>query len=645
MFNHIIRPLFCAHRRFTGRRSRRFSHSPVEKLEQRVLLTTYVVDNTGDANDGNFSAGQLTFREAVVLANNNSGPDVIQFSPSIAGSTIHSGGNFGSFGDLEITGDGAQPITITGTGFSHALGDLTIRFLRFEGCYANNGGFGGAIYSRSTAGMLSIHDSQFVNNRARQVGGAIYAESGGAGVEVFDSHFSGNSCQFSGGAIYAGGLTSPLHVEDSSFSANRGYTGGSAISTSGGEILRSYFTGHDGTGHAVANHGGSELVIVDSTIAGNGNVGGITNGGTLYVINSTVSGNHAFSNGGGIHNSGSLIVTNSTIVFNEAQGAGTFATGGGIYSTTSNVILNNTIVGGNYRVGPGSSSDIVVTINDNPGTINVAISHNNLIGDADSAGGLMNGSSGNIVGVNGVGIRNLAQVIAPSPADNGGPTLTHALVSGSVAINAGDNAFAIDRMTNPLAFDQRGTGFDRVIGGTVDIGAFEAAEEPIRPDDLILFDQVSGRWKVGRNEGNSFSWVDGPRWNPASGWQTFTGDVNGDGFVDGIGFNSSNAVFVALNDGLGQLTTVSAGGFNSTAVFSYPMVGDFDGNGTVDFVAQLSSGEWFSKRWNGTSFETGFYGRWTPDGWSGFRVGDFNGDQVSDIIGLRDSTDGTRANW
>src|SRR5204862_4398915 len=49
--------------------------------------------------------------------------------------------------------------------------------------------------------------------------------------------------------------------------------------------------------------------------------------------------------------------------------------------------------------------------------------------------------------------------------DNGGPTFTHALLCGSPAINAGDNTFA------PTT-DQR--GFARIVGGVMDIGAYEA---------------------------------------------------------------------------------------------------------------------------------------------------------------------------
>jgi hypothetical protein len=54
-------------------------------------------------------------------------------------------------------------------------------------------------------------------------------------------------------------------------------------------------------------------------------------------------------------------------------------------------------------------------------------------------------------------------------AENGGSvqTYTHALRPGSPALDAGDN-------TGAPAFDQRGSGFPRIVNGAVDIGAFES---------------------------------------------------------------------------------------------------------------------------------------------------------------------------
>ena len=58
-------------------------------------------------------------------------------------------------------------------------------------------------------------------------------------------------------------------------------------------------------------------------------------------------------------------------------------------------------------------------------------------------------------------------------ADNGGPSRTHAVLAGSAALDKGDPAFDPNAFAPPLTTDQRGTGFARVSGGSIDVGAFE----------------------------------------------------------------------------------------------------------------------------------------------------------------------------
>ena len=83
-----------------------------------------------------------------------------------------------------------------------------------------------------------------------------------------------------------------------------------------------------------------------------------------------------------------------------------------------------------------------------------------------ASGGLVNGVNCNQVGVADPGLdpNGLQQ--------NGGPTETIALVSGSPAIDAGSNALAVDPQGDPLTTDQRGPGFPRIGFGTVDIAHF-----------------------------------------------------------------------------------------------------------------------------------------------------------------------------
>ena len=86
----------------------------------------------------------------------------------------------------------------------------------------------------------------------------------------------------------------------------------------------------------------------------------------------------------------------------------------------------------------------------------------------DGSCGVVNGVNNNLTGDPNLGpLQN-----------NGGATFTHALLSGSPAINAGSNILAVDSNNLPLLTDQRGAGFSRIFNAIVDIGAFESAAEP-----------------------------------------------------------------------------------------------------------------------------------------------------------------------
>ncbi|MCA9032982.1 MAG: VCBS repeat-containing protein, partial [Planctomycetaceae bacterium] len=171
--------------------------------------------------------------------------------------------------------------------------------------------------------------------------------------------------------------------------------------------------------------------------------------------------------------------------------------------------------------------------------------------------------------------------------------------------------------------------------------------------DLVLFDTATGLWRMGTSNGTSFTWTNGPKWNAAVGWTTFTGDYNGDGLTDGIGITSANKVFIARNNGDGTMSTVSAGSFSSLETFQYMLVGDFNGDGRDDLIVQQATnnttplpGSWFVKSFNGSSFSTSFYGRWDASGWGDFGVGDVNQDGIDDIIGVRNAMEGVDSvNW
>jgi len=177
--------------------------------------------------------------------------------------------------------------------------------------------------------------------------------------------------------------------------------------------------------------------------------GGILNtDGTLSLTNCTIADNSASApnaGGGGIYNegAGTLTVTDCTIARNSASN------GGGIFNVGS-ATLGNTIVADNSVTGIGYP-DFDGTVTD---------SGNNLIGDDSGSSGFTKSSD----------LLN-ANPLLSALGNYGGPTQTFALLPGSPAINAGSNALIPVWITT----DQRGTGYPRIVNGTVDIGAFESS--------------------------------------------------------------------------------------------------------------------------------------------------------------------------
>ena len=231
------------------------------------------------------------------------------------------------------------------------------------------------------------------------------------------------------------------------------------------------------------------LTIVNSTIAYNiaDNGGGIfANGVTLE--NSTVNGNLAESYGGGIFNSGVMTLTNTTITHNRSNiGAGIYnagamtATNVTVFNnraqhgasvavnSQSDTTLYNTIIAGNGFVTYDDEGDHRIFISkDVEGAFNPA-SSNNLIGAIDGSTGL-----DGVGALWGTAASPLNAGFARFLSDNGGLTLTYALLPGSPAMDAGSNQHA---MAAGLNVDQR--GLDRFVDadgdGTaqVDIGAVE----------------------------------------------------------------------------------------------------------------------------------------------------------------------------
>ena len=212
-------------------------------------------------------------------------------------------------------------------------------------------------------------------------------------------------------------------------------------------------------GGAIFVGGASELQVVDSALIDNeANFSGsaILTGGNVDVtiVNTTVSGNTSLSNAGALlvqtagTESGTMTLRNVTVADNTGIGLQTFASG----TSTATLSVGNTILadnsGSNLLTG-GSGTAVFNSLGSN-------LFDDFSVTAADASDQL-----------------NVDPLLAPL-ANNGGPTPTHALMTGSLAINKGNNAFAVNANGNPLTTDQRGVGFDRIFSGTVDIGAFES---------------------------------------------------------------------------------------------------------------------------------------------------------------------------
>jgi len=450
----------------------------LEMLESRITpdVTVINVSTFNDVVDPD--DGLISLREAIIESNRNAGEYEIRLQSGTYWLTISgTGENNAQAGDLDIlnndsvaivgTGAGQTVINAGGNGSSiPALGDrvfdvhvgasLTCEVITITGGTAT-GNRGGGILND---GGIVVLRAVIVSGNSATTGGGVHngiATSVPASLTITDSIISGNSAT---NVIAGGGIDNnrgSMTITGSMVSANVG----SGITSGDIAVITRCTISGNTSGGGIVNVGA--MTISGSTISNNtaGDGGGVHTFGparaTTTISNSTISGNFAFHGGGFNHTAGSLTITNCTITGNSASNSG-----GGIRQTSpGTVAVNNSIVAGNFQ--SASSSDIVGAVS--------ASSSFNLIGNAGTAGGLSQGTGGNIVGNNGVGTIAIDTILNPTLANNGGATLTHALVPDSPAIDAGDPNFDPSAFDPPLLLDQR--GFDRVVQGRLDIGAYE----------------------------------------------------------------------------------------------------------------------------------------------------------------------------
>ncbi len=458
-------------------------------------------------------------RQAVAQANLDAAAgtsDTINFDSSLGGQTIQL-----TQGSLELSGAGAGTITIDGSepsspitlvgpnravallvdagvravvtnlniensgsntngaGISNA-GTLTVSNVLFSGSRAQLDG--GAIANTAS---LTLSNDTFLGNNANQSGGAI--DNSGGTATISDCVFTNNGVGKDGGAI-ENENSATMTVTNSTFSndnAAYGQSGGAIDNVSSMlTVTGCLFSGSAAPiGGAIENDQGT-LIVGDSTFSGNntnassGGGGAIDSSGTATISDSTIFGNSADSVGGGIANSGTMMVSNSTISGNNATIEGAGNGGGGIENNSGALTLSDDTISGNTAAGNSTTGS--GGIQNDAGTValqNTIVAGN--LGDVaaivDIGGVVITDRGHNLLGT---AVDNsaadptpgLSDVFSDTPllsalGNYGGPTQTLAPLAGSPAVGAGQVVAGLS------ATDQR--GLPRVVGGRLDIGAFE----------------------------------------------------------------------------------------------------------------------------------------------------------------------------
>lgn len=363
-----------------------------------------------------------------------------------------------------------------------------------------SGGFcchgGGAIYAEK--GDVDIVNSDVSNNSASAIhnvggtesdddgGGAIHDDASTSNINVSHSTLNGNSttvmdlgaapgdtCCHGGGALYQDGTN--ITVVDSTLSGNTATLAGTG-----------------GTSSFVVEGGGAiyqdsrSTTLIGTTLSGNSAsfssspLPTISGGGAFYtdssnyptdITNTTITGNTtnisgATNGGGGVYTDatspGPLNLANATIAGNSATGA----PGGGVYVYQTTMNSADSIVALNTAASGGADCDGTTPTLDSLGY--------NLDGAPDSCSFTAAGDQA--VPAASVGLAPLA--------NNGGPTMTRALLPGSAAIDGGNPAGCTDPSGLPLDVDQR--GLPRPAGPFCDIGAYEFSPPFLTSPPVIL---------------------------------------------------------------------------------------------------------------------------------------------------------------
>lgn len=472
-----------------------FHHDGVGTLALSGLTITHGIANSAELNPDSSRAAY----GGCILSDHGSNSTGISFYGSVSLTDV-------TLADCEaIAAPQGIAYFVASGGGVHAQADLTVVRSTISGNRASSANFralGGGLYSHY--GTISLTDSNVVNNRVEAfypVVAYVPNSAGGGGLATY------HGVAISGSVIAHNfaGCDSATQLCHSALGGGMRVSGALEISTSA--IYDNTAEAQGSLQDALANGAGCYSVYGDIHIAGTtisdnhlrGNAverrgGGLfTAGGfapdeDVVIASSTLDNNSADKGGGLFDKAGKLNIIDSTISGNTADTAGgAIYALGSAYGAHAWKVSNSTVTANNAGSGGGivDNHDPDLGPTEFQSSI-VAENINNLTGttyDADIgsvySGVTITGANNLIVAANGIALPPDTLDAAPllgSLQNNGGPTRTHALLEGSPAIDAGNNAANLD-------FDQRGEGFVRMAGVSADIGAFE-----VQADDVIFQD-------------------------------------------------------------------------------------------------------------------------------------------------------------
>ncbi len=348
---------------------------------------------------------------------------------------------------------------------------------------------GGAICQ--LGGSLTMIQTDVATNSV--LGGSIgwYYGYGGSGFGggLFNSGvLNVTNCTFSGNSVTGGGDGTPPGDGDGGGLYNMGTATLVNISLAGNYVI----SGQSGEGS-----------FGQAGLNGSANGGGIFNSNVLVLLASTLSSNLAIgtpgvntnsaafgpasgatASGGGIFNLGLMHATNITFLGNSSIGGtgigevggvgqgGAFYNGSGTATLAFQTMFSNSAPGGIAPYGGGMGPSYGGGIFATNGTVTL---YNSIVASNAPGGdfyvlsnsltdGGNNLSSDNSFPFTMPGSHNNVNPLLGPLANNGGPTLTVALLPGSPAIDAASSA-------SSTPTDQR--GLPRPYGSASDIGAFE----------------------------------------------------------------------------------------------------------------------------------------------------------------------------